>query len=61
MTPALTLNYGVRWEVVQPFQPTTPTFSTATLADLCGVSGIGSGPEGRSATCSSRARSRAQA
>jgi hypothetical protein len=47
MTPGLTLNLGLRWEVALPFQPTTPTYSTTTLADLCGVSGIGSGPEGR--------------
>ena len=47
MTPGLTLNLGLRWEVALPFQPTTPTYSATTLADLCGVSGIGSGPEGR--------------
>lgn len=47
ITPAFTLNYGLRWEVALPFAPLTATYSTATLADLCGVSGIGSGPEGR--------------
>ena len=47
VTPSLTLNYGLRWEVVRPYQAITDTFASATLADLCGVSGIGSGPEGR--------------
>lgn len=47
LSPALTLNLGLRWEVALPYKPTSPTYSTATLADLCGVSGIGSGPEGR--------------
>jgi len=47
MSPSLTLNYGLRWEVALPFAPITKTYSTSTLADLCGISGIGSGPEGR--------------
>ena len=47
MTPALTLNYGLRWDVQLPFTAVTNTFSTATLADFCGASGIGSGPGGR--------------
>jgi hypothetical protein len=47
VTPSLTLNYGLRWEVMFPFQTLTDTYSAATLADLCGVSGIGSGPDGR--------------
>ena len=47
ITPGLTLNYGMRWEVMFPFQTLTNTYSAATLADLCGVSGIGSGPDGR--------------
>jgi len=46
-TPSLTLNYGVRWEVVLPYTTRTNTFSTATMADICGISGVGSGPEGR--------------
>ena len=48
LTPALTLNYGLRWDVQLPFTPVTNTWSTTTLADLCGASGIGSGPGGRS-------------
>jgi hypothetical protein len=48
VTPALTLNYGLRWDVQLPFTPVTNTWSNTTLADLCGASGIGSGPGGRS-------------
>jgi hypothetical protein len=48
MTPALTLNYGMRWDVQLPFTAVTNTWSTSTLADLCGASGIGSGPGDRS-------------
>jgi hypothetical protein len=47
VTPALTLNYGVRWELQLPMQPRNDSFSMSTLADLCGVSGSGSGPGGR--------------
>jgi hypothetical protein len=47
LTPALTLNLGVRWDVQLPFTAATNTWSTSTLADLCGMSGIGSGPGGR--------------
>jgi len=47
VTPTLTMNYGVRWDVQLPFTTVTNTFSTTTLADLCGASGVGSGPEGR--------------
>ncbi len=49
VTPTLTLNAGLRWDVQLPFTPVTATFSTATLEDLCGISGVGSGPVGR--TC----------
>ena len=48
LTPALTFNYGLRWDVQLPFTAVTNTWSTTTLADLCGASGIGSGPGGRS-------------
>ncbi len=47
VSPTLTVNGGVRWDVQLPFQPVTKTFSTITLADLCGISGIGAGPDGR--------------
>lgn len=48
VTPTLTLNYGLRWDVQLPFTAVSDTWSTTTLADLCGMSGIGSGPGGRS-------------
>ena len=47
VTPTLTVNYGVRYDVQLPFTAVTNTWSTSTLADLCGASGIGSGPGGR--------------
>ena len=43
LTPTLTLNAGVRWDVQMPFAPSNDTMTTASLADICGVSGIGSG------------------
>ena len=48
VTPTLTLNYGLRYDVQLPFTPVTNTWSTSTLADLCGISGVGNGPGGRS-------------
>jgi hypothetical protein len=47
MTPTLTVNAGVRWEVVLPFYPITTNWAMSTLTDLCGISGVGSGPGGR--------------
>jgi hypothetical protein len=47
VSPTLTINAGLRWDLQLPFTPVTQTFSTTTLADICGVSGIGSGPGGR--------------
>src|SRR4030095_9288605 len=43
VTPTLTLNAGVRWDVQTPFSPSNDTMTTASLADICGISGIGSG------------------
>jgi hypothetical protein len=43
VTPTLTLNAGVRWDVQMPFAPSNDTMTTASLADVCGVSGVGSG------------------
>jgi hypothetical protein len=43
MTPTLTLNGGLRWDVQMPFAPSNDTMTTASLADICGVSGVGSG------------------
>jgi len=47
LTPTVTLNAGLRYEVQLPFTPITPTYSTSDLATLCGISGVGSGPGGR--------------
>ncbi len=47
VTPALTLNGGLRWDLHLPFTPGDNTWSQASLADICGLSGIGSGPGGR--------------
>ena len=40
MTPRLTLNAGVRWDIQMPFQPVNDIMSRSTFADACGVSGI---------------------
>jgi outer membrane receptor protein involved in Fe transport len=47
VTPTLTVNAGLRWDVQLPFTPVTQTYSTTSLEDLCGISGVGSGPDGR--------------
>jgi hypothetical protein len=47
VSPTLTVNAGLRWDVQLPFTPVTSTFSTATLEDICGISGVGTGPGGR--------------
>lgn len=47
VSPTLTINAGLRWDVQLPFTPVTATFSTTTLQDICGISGVGSGPGGR--------------
>jgi Carboxypeptidase regulatory-like domain/TonB dependent receptor len=43
LTPTLTINGGLRWDVQMPFRPSNDTMTTASLADVCGVSGIGPG------------------
>jgi hypothetical protein len=43
VTPGLTVNAGLRWDVQTPFSPLNDTMSTASLASLCGHSGIGDG------------------
>jgi Carboxypeptidase regulatory-like domain len=47
ISPSVTVNYGLRWDIQRPFTPLSNAWSTATMTDLCGVSGIGSGPGGR--------------
>ncbi len=43
VTPTLTLNAGLRWDVQTPFSPLNDTMSVAQLADVCGISGLGDG------------------
>jgi hypothetical protein len=43
VTPTVTLNAGLRWDVQTPFSPLNDTMSVASLADVCGVSGLGDG------------------
>ena len=43
MTPTLTVNAGLRWDVQMPFAPVNDTMSAASLADVCGISGLGIG------------------
>ena len=38
--PNLTLNYGLRYQLQQPFTPTNNSYSNATMADVCGISGV---------------------
>jgi hypothetical protein len=47
LTPTVTLNYGLRWELQLPMKPLNDSFSMSTFADLCGRSGVGPGPGGR--------------
>ena len=48
MTPTLTVNYGLRWQLQMPFTPITANWTMSTLTDACGPSGFGgSGFEGR--------------
>lgn len=39
--PNLTLNYGLRWEVQQPFEVRSTGYSFAPFSDLFGISGLG--------------------
>ena len=41
ISPTLTLNAGVRWQVILPFTPITSNWTASTLTDLCGPSGAG--------------------
>ena len=43
MTPTLTLNAGVRWDVQLPFTSLNDTMSAVTLESACGMSGLGDG------------------
>jgi Carboxypeptidase regulatory-like domain len=39
LTPTLTLNAGLRWDLQLPFSAANDTMSTVTMADVCGRSG----------------------
>jgi hypothetical protein len=41
VSPNLTLNYGLRWEVQRPFTVDNSSYTTSTLDDIWGVSGPG--------------------
>jgi hypothetical protein len=41
VTPTLTLNGGLRWDLQMPFTPVNDILSQSTFADACGISGIG--------------------
>jgi hypothetical protein len=43
LTPTLTINGGVRWDVQLPFTAVNDTMSAVTMASICGASGVGSG------------------
>ena len=43
LTPSLTINAGVRWDVQMPFVAMNDTMSAATLTSVCGMSGLGDG------------------
>jgi hypothetical protein len=43
LSPTVTLNAGLRWDVQTPFKGANDNFSAVTLADMCGVSGLGDG------------------
>jgi hypothetical protein len=47
VSPAVTVNYGLRWDIQRPFTPLSNAWSETAIPDLCGVSGVGSGPGGR--------------
>jgi hypothetical protein len=43
LTPSLTVNLGLRWDIQTPFSPSNDTMTTASLADICGISGVANG------------------
>lgn len=45
VTPTLTVNAGLRYELQMPFYALNNSYSSATLADLYGTSGLGTGFE----------------
>ena len=47
VTPNLTLNAGLRYELQGPLRTDNGVYSANTIAHACGLSGTGQGPEGR--------------
>jgi len=43
MTPTLTIQAGLRYDLQMPFTATNDIMTTVTMADACGISGIGGG------------------
>lgn len=43
VTPTLTVQAGLRYDVQMPFTPTNDIMTTVLMADACGISGIGGG------------------
>jgi len=43
MTPALTINAGLRYDLQLPFTPVNDIMSNVTLESVCGISGVGPG------------------
>jgi hypothetical protein len=43
LTPTLTVNAGLRWDVQLPFTPSNDIMTAASLDSICGMSGLGSG------------------
>jgi hypothetical protein len=43
MTPTVTLNAGLRWEVQMPLHTFVPNYQMVTMTDACGVSGLATG------------------
>lgn len=43
VTPTLTFNYGLRYDLQLPFVALNDTMSSATMASVCGISGPGDG------------------
>jgi hypothetical protein len=50
ITPSLTLNGGLRWEVQRPITALNSNYSMTDVPNACGVSGLGNGPDGRPCT-----------
>ena len=47
VSPTVTVNAGLRWDLHMPFTPANKTWSGTTMEDMCGISGLGTGVGGR--------------